>query len=85
MFNDGKIKTLNDIFEFLPKTIVANDLGKKVDRFTALINKVERFTLEDLFRIADYCDLEYSQIIQLVLEDYAIQKKMIDKARDFRE
>jgi hypothetical protein len=84
MFNDGKIKTLNDIFEFVPKTVVANDLGKKVDRFTALINKVERFTLEDLFRIAKLCDLEESQILQLVMKDYSMQKKMIDKTEDYK-
>lgn len=84
MFNDGKIKTLNDIFVFVPKTIVANDLGKKVDRFTALINKVERFTMEDLFRIARLCDLEESQILQLVMKDYSEQKKMIDKTEDYK-
>lgn len=79
MFNGGKIKTLTDIFKFIPKTVVAGDLGKKVDRFTALINKVERFTLEELFRIADLCDLERSQILQLVMEDYTSQKRKIDR------
>ncbi len=34
MINDGKIVSFNDIFKFIPKTIVAKDLGKKVDRFT---------------------------------------------------
>jgi hypothetical protein len=84
MFNAGKIKTLNDIFGFVPKTVVANDIGKKVDRFTALINKVERFTLEDLFQIAKLCDLEESQILQLVMKDYSMQKKMIDKTEDYK-
>jgi hypothetical protein len=82
MFNDGKIQTLNDIFEFVPKTIVATDLGKKVDRFTALINKVEKFTVEDLFRIGKLCDLEESQMFRLALKDYSIQKKNIEKQRE---
>ena len=84
MFNDGKIKALNDIFKYIPKTVLAKDLGKKVDRFTALINKVERFTLEELFRIAKLCDLENSQILELVMKDYAAQKKTIDKAEDHK-
>ena len=33
MIADGNIVTFNDIFEYIPKTIVAIDLGKKVDRF----------------------------------------------------
>ncbi len=82
MFNDGKIQTLNDIFEFIPKTVVATDLGKKVDRFTALISKVEKFTVEDLFRIGKLCDLEETQMFQLVLKDYYIQKKNIERQRE---
>ena len=75
MFKDGKIRTFSDIFEFVPKTIVATNMGKKVDRFTRLMNRVEKFTLEDLFQIGKLCELEESQMIQLVMKEYSIQKK----------
>jgi len=81
LFNDGKIHTFNEIFGFVPKTIVANDLGKKVDRFNKLMNKVEKFTLEEIFQIGRLCDLEEGQILQLVMEDYFMQKKTVDKPK----
>jgi hypothetical protein len=30
LLSDGKIKVLSDIFDWVPKTIVSHDLGKKV-------------------------------------------------------
>ena len=38
---DGKIQSFLDIFDHVPKTIVANDLGKNVGRFTELMNRIE--------------------------------------------
>ena len=75
LFKDGKIRTFKDIFEFVPKTVVATNMGKKVDRFTRLMNRVEKFTLEDLFQIGKLCDLEEPQMIQLVMKEYFTQKK----------
>ena len=74
-----KILTFNDIFKFIPKTVVANDLGKKVDRFTELMNHVEGFTLGELFMIAKFCDLDESQMLKLVVSEYLKSKSKIMK------
>lgn len=79
MFKGGKIKSFNDIFLFVPKTIVATDLGKKVDRFTRLMKRIDRFTLEELFMIAAFCGLNEKQIIKLVMNEYFQQKEEIAK------
>lgn len=81
MITDGKIITFNDIFKFIPKTIVATDLGKKVDRFTELMNKIEEFTLEELFLIAKFCYIDERQIINLVMADYFKNKSKILKSK----
>ena len=81
MMNDGKIQTFNDIFKFIPKTVVATSLGKKVDRFTELMNKVEKFTVEDLFTIARFCSLTEGQILQLVEKEYLKTKSKIIKPK----
>ena len=73
-YDQGKIQTFKDIFEFIPKSVVAKDLGKKVDRFTVLINKVEKFKVEELFRIGRFCSLDEDAIMNLVLKEHQIQK-----------
>lgn len=74
MFKTGKVKSFGDIFQFVPKTIIATDLGKKGDRFSRLMNRVDRFTLEELFMIATFCSLNEKQMIKLVMNEYFQQK-----------
>jgi hypothetical protein len=70
MVEAGKIEVFTDIFKFIPKTKVATDLGKKVDRFNELMNNVENFNLKDLFLIAKFCELEEEQMLELVMKQY---------------
>jgi hypothetical protein len=79
MIEGGKIVSFNDIFKFIPKTIVARDLGKKVDRFTELMRKVDGFTIGDLYKIAKYCNISETQIYQLVEKEYFKSKSKIMK------
>ena len=81
MFIGGKIKTFSDIFKFIPKTVVATDLGKKVDRFTDLMNKVEGFTVQELFMMATFFELEESEILSLVENQYKMSKDKIKKLK----
>jgi len=70
MVENGKIEVFTDIFKYIPKTKVATDLGKKVDRFNELMNNVEDFILKDLFIIAGFCELEEEKMLDLVLKQY---------------
>ncbi len=70
MVDSGAIVSFNQCFKYIPKTIVAKDLGKKVDRFNTLMNKVEEFTLEDLFIIASFFKITEDQILDLIMYDY---------------
>jgi hypothetical protein len=79
MIAEGKIIFFTDIFKYIPKTIVARDLGKKVDRFTELMNRVEKFTLEDLYLIAKTCEIPRLQILRLADDEYARNKNNIHK------
>lgn len=81
MISDGKIVTFNDIFEYIPKTIIATDLGKKVDRFNKLMNKVEGFTLEEIYRIGSFCDLSERQMYELVEAEYFKSKSKIKRTK----
>ena len=77
MIESGKIESFNDIFKYIPKTVVAKDLGKKVDRFNALMSRVEQFMLEDLFIVAGFFEIEEDEIVRLVMIDYKKNKRGI--------
>ena len=70
MVDAGKIVVFNDIFKFIPKTRVATDLGKKVDRFNELMTNVEDFNLKDLFLIASFCEMAETEMLGLVMKQY---------------
>lgn len=71
----GDIKYFNEIFDYIPKSTVAADLGKQNVRFTQLMNHIERFTLKDLFMLAKFFDVEDQIIFDLAYNQYQQQKK----------
>lgn len=77
MVEAGKIMFFNDIFKYIPKTVVAKDLGKKVDRFNTLMSRVEEFMLEDLFIMAGFFDIDEDVMVTLVMNDYKRKKREI--------
>jgi hypothetical protein len=80
MLKDGKIHTFLDIFNYIPKSVVAADLGKKTVHFTKLMNRVDQFTLEELFLIANFCNLSTDEILSLVNKEYLKNKDKIEKS-----
>jgi len=68
----GNISYLSDIFIHVPKTVLANDIGKKVERFTELMNNMESFKLGDLYKIARLCKISKDQVCHLVNNEHTI-------------
>jgi hypothetical protein len=85
MIESGKILSFNDIFKYIPKTVVAKDLGKKVDRFNTLMSRVEEFMLSDLFIIAGFFEIDEDDIIRLIMIDYKRNKEDIRMSSKFSE
>jgi len=79
MFAEGKITSFNDIFEYIPKTIVAGDIGKKVARFNRVMLHINEFTLGDLFLIAKFCNLDEFEMVKLAVTEYK-KKKSLSKS-----
>jgi len=75
LYERGKIESLNDIYKYVPKTRVATDLGKKVDRFNKYIEHVGEFTLDELSIIGSFCELEDEEIFDLATKEFVIQKE----------
>jgi len=75
MYDNGEIKSFNNIFDFIPKSIVAQDIGKNIGRFTFFIEKkIDGLTMEELIAISKLCRLSRLEIYQLADKQYLIQK-----------
>ena len=81
MHKTGELKSFNDIFLYIPKTVVANKLGKKVDRFNELMSDVGKFTLDEVAFIASLFDISVKDINELWLKEYSMQKENITKVK----
>lgn len=73
LYLEGRIKTFMDIFKYVPRTVVAGSLGKKVARFSAQLNHLENFDLTDLFLIGNLCALTRTQMLKLMTMEFAIR------------
>jgi hypothetical protein len=78
LISAGGITSFRDIFKFLPKSIIARDLGMNNVRFTKLMNNVDDFMIRDILRLAEFFEIDaltmYSLINQQYIEDKAKKK-----------
>jgi len=63
------------MFDTLPKSVVARDLGMNNARFTRLMDNVDQFSLKELFIIASFLEVDEMIILNLVLQQHAANKK----------
>lgn len=70
LIETGRIQEFRQIFSYLPKSIMAHDLGTNNNRMTRLINHVEQFSLEELFRISNLLDVNYKTVLILIHNQY---------------
>jgi|ADGO01.1.fsa_nt_gi hypothetical protein len=71
LIESGHITEFKQIFEHIPKSIVANDLGTNYTRLSKLIKHTEHIPLKDLITLSRFfgvdgrvmVDLAYKQIL----------------------
>lgn len=66
MFEEGKLKRLDDVFIYIHKSTVAKDLGKKRDTLNRLLENADRFTLRDIRSLAELCGLNLEEMLTLI-------------------
>lgn len=71
----GYLKTFNEIFDTLPKSIVAKDLGLNSTRINRVIENIGRFFVDDLFKLAVLLDVPEIKIMELICNQHAADKK----------
>jgi len=67
LIETGTIKEFTDIFETIPKSVVAKDLRVNYTHLTKRINNSEEFTLRELTTLADLIGIDSLILIGLVV------------------
>lgn len=66
MFEEKTIQTLEDIFKYIPKSTVAEEIGRKGTTLDRYIKNVDNFPIEDIRSIGALFDLSLSEMLRLV-------------------
>lgn len=69
MLETGNILSFTDIFDVVPKTVVATDLGINYVRFQEKIRRPENFLLKDLMNLAELIDADPLLVLKVVVQD----------------
>lgn len=65
----GDVKSLHDMLEIIPRTIVAKDLGWHYHTFLHRVDNPELFTLEHLIALSRLTGIEVSAMMEIVVAD----------------
>ena len=65
----GEIKTIAQIFDYIPKSVVSHEIKTNNNRFTRLINDPLEFKLIELSKIAKAIGIETKVLVNMALQD----------------
>ena len=69
------LKRFSDIFHFIPKQVVARDLGQSYPLFSSKISQPWRFTLEELTELAGLVGVSIDIVCELLERDIKDKRK----------
>ncbi len=64
----GEITVFREIFDTIPKSIVALDLGKHNIAFTRLINNTQLLRLVDISKMASLLEIDDRVMLELIMK-----------------
>jgi len=68
LIETGNIVVFREIFNHVPRTTVANDLGIYYSKFKTYLEQVDRFSIRELYQLARLIGVEGRNIVQLAVE-----------------
>lgn len=77
LIEKSDVRELREVFKYIPKAIVAADLGIAPARFSERLNQVEKFYLRDLFAVARLFNVEEIKVLHLASTQYEIVNGII--------
>lgn len=71
----GHIKSIRDIFQFIPKTTVYRDLGINYNRFNRAIFDPSIFRIAELVQLAEFFEVDARKFIDMAYEQSLTVKR----------
>jgi len=84
LFERQKIQTFQDIFNVVPKTVVATDLGKENDRFMEMTDHIGDFTVQEIVLLGNFCTLTLPEMFTLIGREYPLPTILNAQNKDYR-
>lgn len=81
IYKKADVLIFRDIFKFFPKTVVAKDMGKRVNRFNEFMNRPEELKIGEVKEIADLFGVHW----EIVMGCITRQLRRDPEWRDARE
>ncbi len=75
LIESGHVKTIREIFLFIPKTTVYKDLGANFNRFDRAILDPYIFRMRELFTLAELFGVEAAKLVELACAQIAMNEK----------
>ena len=72
----GHIKSFQEIFTFIPKTVVYKDLGVNFNRFDRAIKDPSKFKLDELLILAEFFEVDSKKFVDMAYEQALAYRKM---------
>jgi len=79
LIDSGHIKEFRQIFIYVPKTTVAQDLGIHFNRFNSFLEKVGEMRISDMYLLCTYFDVDAQKMFELINNQHNNSKKSIRK------
>jgi hypothetical protein len=74
LLQQGEIKTFSEIFDWIPKSVVRQDLSTSNKRITKLSLNPGGFKLQDIYQIAILIGYDPKKLLLLAAAEYATQQ-----------
>ena len=75
LIRTNEIKTIAEVIDIIPKTVVAKELGINPERFNRLLESVDLFVCKDLFALAELMEVDSIAVLALVNNQYLAYNK----------
>ena len=76
LIESGIITEFNQIFLYIPKSVVSEDMGINYSRFVRLLQQVELFRLKELIILSGFFEVDGKAFIELAHSQYLTDKKV---------
>jgi hypothetical protein len=74
LIETGNVTTFADIFEHIPKTTVADELGIHFNRMVGMIESVNDIKVNDIFLFAGYFEIDAKVLFELIYNQRSPKK-----------